>query len=440
MVVLHFAGEILVVGAHVHEAVAGEVEEDGLLFAGLFALEGFGNGGGNGVAAFRGRDDTLGAGEEHAGLEGVNLFDINGFHVTVLHELGEDDTGTVVAEATGVDGGRLEGVAQGEHGQERGHAGLVAEVIFEFTLGQFGAGAGLGRDEAGLLAILDVVAHERKGQAAEVGAAAEAGNHDIRIFSSQGHLFLGFQADDRLVQAHVVQHGTQGVLAVGGVHGQLNGFGDGAAQGTLVVGVAGDDVLAGTGAHGRGGRNGGTEGLHDGTAERLLLVADLYHIYGAVNAELLGGIAERTAPLAGTGFGGKVGDSLLLGVVGLGNGGVQLVAAGGRYTFVLEIDVRRGSQSGLQFIGPHQRGAAVGGILLADRLRDGNPFVGLVEFLIGTGLTEDGIEIFGLQRLLGGGVQERQRLVGHDGLDVEIMGRNLGLRKQVLFLFHDVIC
>ena len=35
-------------------------------------------------------------------------------------------------------------------------------------------------------------------------------------------------------------------------------------------------------------------------------------------------------------------------------------------------------------------------------------------------------------------VEERQRLVGHDGLDVEKMGGNLRFRKQELFLFHNI--
>ena len=38
VVVLHFAGEVAVVCAHVHEAVTGKVEEDGLLFTGFLAL------------------------------------------------------------------------------------------------------------------------------------------------------------------------------------------------------------------------------------------------------------------------------------------------------------------------------------------------------------------------------------------------------------------
>ena len=48
--VLEGAGKELVVGAHVDESVAGEVEEDDLLLAGLLAAEGLIDGGGNGVA------------------------------------------------------------------------------------------------------------------------------------------------------------------------------------------------------------------------------------------------------------------------------------------------------------------------------------------------------------------------------------------------------
>ena len=392
------------------------------------------------MAAFRSGNDALGTGKEHAGIEGFQLLDIHRLHIAVLHQLAQDNAGPVVTQTAGVDGRRLEAVAQGKHGKERGHAGLVAKVILEFSLGQLGAGVRFGRNEAGLLAVLDVVPHEREGQAAEVGAAAEAGNHDIRILAGQGHLLFGFQADDGLVQAHVVEHGAQGILAVRGAHGQFDGLGDGAAQGALVVGVAGDDVLTGTGTHGRGRRDGGAEGLHDGAAERLLLIAHLDHIDSAVYAEFLGGIAEGTAPLAGTGFSGEVGNALLLGIIGLGDGAVELMAAGGAHGFVLEVDVSGGAQGGFQFIGSHQRGAAVGGVLLAYFFGDGDPFVGLVQFLVGAGLAEDGIQVFGFEGLPGGRVQERQRLVGHDGLDVKVVGRDLTVREDVLFLFHTAKC
>ena len=91
------------------------------------------------------------------------------------------------------------------------------------------AGERLGSDEAGLLAVLDVVAHERIGNAGEVRAAAEAGDHDVGILAGQFHLLLGLETDDALVQADVVQHGAEGVLAVGGGDCKFDGLRDGAA-------------------------------------------------------------------------------------------------------------------------------------------------------------------------------------------------------------------
>ena len=101
------------------------------------------------------------------------------------------------------------------------------------------------------------------------------------------------------------------------------------------------------------------------------------------------------------------------------------MAAGRRDALVLEIDVGGSSESLLKLIGPHERSAAVGGVLLAHFLRDGDPLVRLVEFLVGALLAEDGIKILGLERLPGAGMKEREGLVGHDGLDVEKMRWNL---------------
>ena len=85
MVVLHLAGEVAVVGPHIHKSVAGEVEEDGLGFAGFLAFQGLRDGGGNGVAAFRCGDDALRLGKQDAGLEGIKLLNVNGFHISVFH-------------------------------------------------------------------------------------------------------------------------------------------------------------------------------------------------------------------------------------------------------------------------------------------------------------------------------------------------------------------
>ena len=50
------------------------------------------------------------------------------------------------------------------------------------------------------------MAHERETDAAEVGAASETADDDVRIFTRHFHLFLGFQADDGLMQGDVAQY------------------------------------------------------------------------------------------------------------------------------------------------------------------------------------------------------------------------------------------
>ena len=94
------------------------------------------------------------------------------------------------------------------------------------------------------------------------------------------------------------------------------------------------------------------------------------------------------------------------------------------------------SKGFLKFVSAHKRGAAVRCVLLAYGLRDGDPLVRLVQLLVCAGLAEDWVEVFGFQRLLGAGMQEGQRLVGHDGLDVKEMGGDFALREHEFFLFH----
>ena len=84
LIVRQVAGQVLVVGAHVNEPVAGEVEEDDLLFAVFLAGLGLADGGSYGVARFRRGDDAFTLGEERTGIEGFQLLDVNGFHQLVL--------------------------------------------------------------------------------------------------------------------------------------------------------------------------------------------------------------------------------------------------------------------------------------------------------------------------------------------------------------------
>ena len=93
--------------------------------------------------------------------------------------------------------------------------------------------------------------------------------------------------------------------------------------------MLGQDLAAYIGGHAGAGSDGSTIGAHHLTAERLLLVAHLDHVDLAIQPEVAAGHGERRAPLAGTRLSGHAFQALLLGVVGLRNGAVQLVAAAG---------------------------------------------------------------------------------------------------------------
>ena len=98
------------------------------------------------------------------------------------------------------------------------------------------------------------------------------------------------------------------------------------------------------GLRGRGS-DGGAVGPHDLAAEGLLLVAEhLTMIDLAVQTQVCAGHGQGRAPLAGAGLGGNALEALLLGVIGLGDGAVQLVGAGGIVALKLVVDLRRGAQ------------------------------------------------------------------------------------------------
>ena len=61
---------------------------------------------------------------------------------------------------------------------------------------------------------LNLVLHKGQEHAAEVGAAADAADDDIRVESGHLHLLHGFQSDDGLVQQDMVQHAAQRVVGV----------------------------------------------------------------------------------------------------------------------------------------------------------------------------------------------------------------------------------
>ena len=206
---------------HVDETVTREVEEDDFLLARLLALVGLADGGGDGVTTLGCRDDTLRTGEEHTSLAGLELWDIDTIHITVLDQLGDDHTCTMVAQTTSVDVRGLEVMAQREHRQQWGISGLVAKVVAELTACELRTAVGLGCDELCVTLTAQVMTHEGEGDTTEIGTTTEAADHDVGVFACHRHLLLCLQADDGLVESYVIQHGAERLFTVRRGGGEL---------------------------------------------------------------------------------------------------------------------------------------------------------------------------------------------------------------------------
>src|SRR5438552_3952260 len=143
LVVLEPAGQIGLVGAQVEEAVAAQVEDDGLLLALLLALERLVDGAADRVRRLRRRQDALGARELDRRLERRDLGDGPRLDDPLVVELADERRHAVVAEAAGVHGGGHEGVAERVHLHQRREPDGVAEVVDVLPLGEARAGARL---------------------------------------------------------------------------------------------------------------------------------------------------------------------------------------------------------------------------------------------------------------------------------------------------------
>ena len=149
-----------------------------------------------------------------------------------------------------------------------------------------------------------------------------------------------------------------------------------------------------------------------------MFIGDLDHIDLAVQAQVGAGHGQGGAPLSGPGLGGDAFQALLFGIVGLGNGGVELVAAAGVVALELVINIRRGAQGFFQVIGPHQGGGAEGLIVVLDFLGDVDIGSGVVQLLLHQLLAKYAAQGLGGHRLEGGGVQQGGGLILHIGPEV----------------------
>ncbi len=249
-VVAHFAVVELLVRDHVEIPGAGQAKHDGLRLAGLAALLRLVDGGTDRMAALRRGQDAFGAREHLRRGEHGGLLHGDGFHISVVVELGQDGAHAVVAQAARVVGGRDEAAAERIHLRQRADLAGVAEVVRETSAREAGAGRRFDRDDAVVGLAAELFAHERRDQAAEVGPAAGAADDDVRpdaVFLERG---LRFEADDALMQQDLGKHGAEHV-AVAFVRDRcFDRLGDRAAEAARGAGELREDAASGLGRFG----------------------------------------------------------------------------------------------------------------------------------------------------------------------------------------------
>ena len=408
----------LLIGSHVEVAGAGQAENDGLGLAGLAALNGLVDGDADGVAGLRRGQDALDARKLLGRLEHLRLLDGAGLHVAVVIQLRDDGAHAVVAQAAGVVRRGDEAAAERVHLGQRADLAGVAEVVGEPAARETRAGGGLDGDEPIVALAAQLLAHERGDEAAEVAAAAGAANDNIRHDAVFVKGRFRLQADDRLVQKHLIEHAAEHVAVAGGRGGDLDGLADRAAERAGRAGVLGEDAPADLRLRGRARRHGRAVGAHDLAAEGLLLIRALNHIDLAVEPEVGAGHRQGRAPLSGAGLGRDAAQPLLLGVVRLRDGAVELVRAGGVVALELVVDLCWGLQLLFQAVGAHERRGAVHLVKIADLVRDGDLAVVVVELLTDQLIAEHGAQIVERHRRAGGGIAQRGGLDLHVGADI----------------------
>ena len=404
-VVGHDAVVVLAVGDHVEVSGAGESEEDVFGLAGFFAFEGLVDGGLDGVCGFGGGEDAFDAGELFGGFEDVGLGDGDGAHHFLVVEFGEDGAHAVETQAAGVDGAGHEAGAEGLHFGQGADVAGVAEIVGVGAACEARAAGGFDGDEVVIGFAAEFLAHERGDEAAEVGAAAGAADDRVEFDAVFVECGFGFETDDGLMQEDLVEHRAEDVSVSGVGDGVFDGFGNGASEASGGVGIFGEYFLADLCGVGGGGGDAGAVGAHHFAPEGFLFVADLDHVDDAVEFEVGAGHGKCGAPLSGAGFGRDAFEALFFGVVGLGDGGVELVGAGGVVALEFIVNMRGRAEFLFEAVGADEGRGAVHFVEIADRLGDGDEASVVVEFLGDEFVAEHVAEFLGGHGFARGGVE-----------------------------------
>ena len=129
------------------------------------------------------------------------------------------------------------------------------------------------------------------------------------------------------MEQHLVENTAQYIAVTFPCTLGFHRFGNGTAQASGCAGMLCKNLSADGGGHTGGRGNSCAIGFHNFPAEGFLLIGNFYHIDQAVQAEIGACHGQSGPPLTGAGFRRNAGQSLLFCVIGLGDGGIELVAS-----------------------------------------------------------------------------------------------------------------
>ena len=331
----------------------------------------------------------------------------------------------MVAEAAGVVCRRLEGAAQGVHFSHRRDLARVAEVIFINTSCKGRTGCRFHSDDARISFAGQFVLHERRDEASQVGTAAGTSDDEVRVLVQLFHGDLGFQADDRLVKEHLVEHRAQHVAVSFVGHGYFYSFRNSASKASAVVRIFCQDLSACLRPVGWRCKDLCAKRLHDVLTERLLVIGNFDHVHLQVETKIGTCFGKCCSPLTCTGFCSHALKAFLFSVVSLCYCGVELMTAGGVVSFEFIVDLRWRVQGFFQIVSSAKRCRAIDLIDIADFFRNVEVSRFVVHFLLGQFLAEYRVKVFHYRRFPGCRIDHRRCLLFHISAQVIPLLRDL---------------
>src|SRR3989475_495774 len=343
------------VSFHVHESVAAHVERDDAALPALLRFEGLIHRACDAVGALRGGQEALRLNEHARPLEHVSLVGrvCDRVDQSAVAQEGEDRRAPVIPQPIPPDRFHRGAVAEGVHLQHRRERGVVREVVSVPPLEVRGRGA-LRREEADFLAA-ERICEERKGESPEIRAAAEAGDHQVRIFADLLELPLGLEADDRLMEEDMVQDGAEAVDRLVIAPRVFEAFRHRDAQGAWVMRVFLEQGPSGRRLRTRGSVDCRAVQPHELAALRLPIVDRADPEDRRLQAREARRVREGRAPLPRPGFRREALVPLLLRIPGLRERRIHLVAAGRTVELGLVVQMRGSTESFLETACPDQR-------------------------------------------------------------------------------------